>query len=288
MATRTYLTLAVAVLAISTAAPLVRLAEPAPALTVAFARVALSGLIFAGASPRALWRALFLPRRELGLVLLAGALLAVHFGAWITSLHLTSTASSVALVATQPVFAALLGAALLRDRVARREWFGIAVAAAGCAGIAVGDAGEGAALRGDFLALAGAAAVAAYLVVGRSLRVAMPLAPYLALVHLAAAAPLGVAVAVAGEPVGGFSAGVYAALVASAVIPTVVGHTLLNAAVRRTPAHLVTLAILGEPIGASLLALALVGEVPPVTAVFGGVVVLLGIAVGFGRRGAAG
>lgn len=222
--------------------------------------------------------------RDAARVALASACLAAHFGAWITSLHMTSTASSVALVATQPVFAALLGAVFLRDRVTRREWRGIAVAAAGCVVIAAGDAGEGGALRGDLLALAGAAAVAAYLVVGRSLRVSIPLLPYLALVHLLASIPLAAAAFATGAEMAGFSAEIYAAMVAAAIVPTIVGHTLLNAAVRRAPAHLVTLAILGEPLGASLLAFTLVGEVPPATAVLGGGVVLVGIALGFVNR----
>jgi drug/metabolite transporter (DMT)-like permease len=276
--------LAVAVLAISTAAPLVALAAPAPPLTVALARVGLAGVLFALARPRDLVALRALPPRELARIALAGVLLAAHFGAWITSLYLTSTASSVALVATQPVFAALLGAALLGDSVGRRAWLGIAIAALGCALIAAGDWGDGTAGRGDALALAGACAVAAYLIIGRSLRASIPLVPYLAAVHLVAAVCLGGAVLFTGAPMAGFSYGVYAAMAAAAIVPSIVGHSLLNAAVRRAPAHLVTLAILGEPIGASLLAFAILGEVPPSTAAAGGAVILVGIAVGFARR----
>jgi drug/metabolite transporter (DMT)-like permease len=279
-----YIALFVAVLAISTAAPLVALADPAPPLTVAFARVGLAGLLFALARPRELVAIAALPARELARIALAGALLAAHFGAWITSLTLTSTASSVALVATQPVFAALLGAIFLRDAVGRREWLGIAIAGAGCALIAAGDWGRDTAARGDLLALAGASAVAAYLVIGRSLRASIPLLPYLAMVHLIAGALLAVAVLATGADVAGFSADIYAAMAAAAIIPSIIGHSLLNAAVRRAPAHLVTLAILGEPIGASLLAFAILGEVPPATAAAGGAVIVVGIAVGFARR----
>ncbi len=279
-----YMALVAAVLAISTAAPLVALADPAPPLTVAFSRVALAGVLFALARPGQLVALASLSAKDAARIVLAGALLAAHFGAWITSLYLTSTASSVALVATQPVFAALLGAALLGDRVARREWIGIAVAAAGCALIAAGDLGRGGAVRGDLLALLGAASVAGYFVVGRSLRASLPLLPYLAAVHLVAAALLGAAVVATGSQLAGFSPGVYTAMAAAAVVPSIVGHSLLNAAVRRAPAHLVTLAILGEPIGASMIAFAILGEVPPLTAAAGGLVILAGIAVGFARR----
>jgi drug/metabolite transporter (DMT)-like permease len=71
----------------------------------------------------------------------------------------------------------------------------------------------------------------------------------------------------------------------SALVPSLIGHTLLNWTVRRVPVHLVALAILGEPIGASVLSWLFFREVPPSNAVLGGVVILVGIAVGFTRFG---
>jgi drug/metabolite transporter (DMT)-like permease len=185
------------------------------------------------------------------------------------------------------VCAALFGRAL-GDRVSRRQAAGIAIAAAGCAVLAGGDlfAHDGA-LFGDLLALAGAATAAGYLVVGRSLRAALPLTPYLAAVNLVAGASLAVAALVAGATVTGFSSGVYLAIAAAAVVPSIIGHTLLNYSVRRIPAHLVTLAILGEPVGASALAWIFFEERPPLHAAAGGAIILFGIAVGFVRRRAA-
>src|SRR5688572_286389 len=120
-----------------------------------------------------------LSSRDRLLVLSSGALLGLHFGSWIASLSFTSTAASVALVATNPMFAAGFGL-LLGDRVTRRELLGIAIAAAGCAVLAGGDwQAGGDALIGDGLALIGAASAAAYLVLGRRLRESVPLFPYL-------------------------------------------------------------------------------------------------------------
>lgn len=275
--------LGLAILALSGAAPLIKAAHPVAPLAIAALRIGLAAVVLAivsGAELRALAE---VPRRQRRGIVVAGLLLGVHFGVWITSLSFTSTAASTSLVATNPVFAALFGVAL-GDRVARREWFGIALAVVGCAVLAGGDWGAGGdAVFGDLLAVAGAAAGAGYLVVGRSLRAEIPLFPYLAAVNAVAAAGLLVAALVAEVPLTGGPAGAYAAIAASALIASVGGHTLLNRAVRYTPAHLVALAILGEPIGASLLSWILLGERPPGLAAVGGAIILIGIAVGFVR-----
>jgi drug/metabolite transporter (DMT)-like permease len=285
VSSRLPLPLILAILLLSTAAPLIRAAAPIPPLAIAALRVTLAAVALALIAGRELATLRRLGPSERWLVVAAGALLGVHFGVWITSLSFTSTAASVALVATNPMFAALLGW-MVGDAVSRREWSGIAVAAAGCALLAGGDwQAGGDALVGDGLAVLGAATAAGYLVVGRRLRAALPIFPYLAAVNGVAGVGLMAAAVVTGamtfELGGGVTAWSYAAIAASALLASVGGHTLLNVAVRRAPAHLVALAILGEPVGASLLSWAVFGEVPPWTAAVGGGVVLVGIGVGF-------
>lgn len=276
------LALALAVLAVSTAAPLVRAAEPAPALTVAATRIALAGLILAVIAGRSLGCLRALSGRDRLRIALSGLLLAAHFGTWITSLYFTSTTAAVTLVATQPVFAAILGYLLIGDRVTMREGVGIAIAGGGCLLLAGGDLFVSSdALVGDALAMVGAVTAAGYLALGRSLRERLPLWPYLAAVHLVAGSLLLIAAFVSGARWAGFSAIDYAAMVAGALIPSLLGHTLLNWSVRRAPTHLVSLAILGEPVGAAALAWLFFGEIPPTHAAAGGAVILAGIAAGF-------
>ncbi len=278
------LKLLIAVAAISTGAPFARWAKPAPAAAIAALRTALAAVLLLSAGRRELRTLRALAPRDRGLVVLAGALLAIHFGTWIASLGMTSTAASVALVCTNPVFAALFGA-VLGDRVVPREWLGMAIAAGGCAVLAGGDWSVGGdALAGDGLALLGAAAGAAYLVVGRSMRSSVPLMPYLGAVNAIAAIALVVTALATGAPLGSLPTHSYLACAGAAVVASFVGHSLLNAAVRTTPAHLVTLAVLGEPIGASLITWVAFGEQPPVHAVLGGAIVLVGIAAGFVRK----
>jgi drug/metabolite transporter (DMT)-like permease len=145
----------------------------------------------------------------------------------------------------------------------------------------------GDALIGDGLALIGAASAAAYLVVGRRLRTALPLLPYLGAVNAIAAIVLLGAALVLGTELAAIPAQSVLACACAAIVASVIGHSLLNAAVRITPTHLVALAVLGEPIGSSLITWSAFGEQPPIHAAIGGAIVLAGIAVGFVRRRAA-
>jgi drug/metabolite transporter (DMT)-like permease len=253
-------------------------------LAIATLRVSFAAVLLSGAGWRELRRLRDLASRDRLWIAAAGVLLAIHFGAWIASLQLTSTAASVALVCTSPIFAALFGLAL-GDRVTQREALGIAIAGAGCTVLAGGDwSAGGNALVGDGLALVGAASAAGYLVVGRRLRAAVPLLPYLGTVNAIAAAALAIAALAAGVDVAALPGTTFVASAGAAVCASFVGHGLLNAAVRTNPTHLVALAVLGEPIGASLITWAAFGERPPGHAAIGGAIVLVGIAVGFARK----
>jgi len=281
---RVPLALLAAIVAISFGAPFARWAYPAPPIAIATLRVGIASLLLLGAGWRELSSLARIAPRDRPLVVLSGLLLAVHFGSWIASLGYTSTAASVALVCTNPIFAALFGT-LLGDRVKRRELGGIAIAAAGCAVLAGGDwRANSDALIGDGLALVGAASAAAYLVVGRRLRAAVPLLPYLGVVNAIAALALAVAALAIGAPLVSLEPHSYIACAGAALVASFIGHTLLNAAVRTTPTHLVALAVLGEPIGSSLITWIWFHEQPPIHAAFGGAIVLVGIAIGFVRR----
>ena len=279
------LVLLVAVLAMSWGGPLVRYAT-APALAVAAWRVTLSvGLIAMVLVLRDGGRGLReLETRDWLLALLAGAFLAAHFWSWIASLALTTVASSVVLVSTQPIFVALLSVWLLGERPNGRQWAGIAVAVAGAAVIGWGDFGGGTEpLVGDLLAVAGAIFVSAYYVIGRRLRQRLDLWTYVAVVYGAAAAVLLLtAAAHPAVPVAGYPDTDWLVFLALAAGPMMVGHTGVNYALRHVRAYVANLALLGEPIGATLLAWWLPGirEQPTVQLLLGGGLVLGGIGLG--------
>lgn len=271
--------LAVALLAVSTSGPLIA-ATAAPALAIAFWRNAMAGGVLvpvALARRRAELRAL--DRRQWGLCLLAGALLAGHFATWVPSVTLTSVASSTALVATQPVWAALLARAAGR-RVRSSVWVGIGVAVVGAALLTGADVSlSGRALVGDLLAAVGGALAAAYVTAGAAVRTRMSTTAYTAVCYPTCALLLLALCLLARQPLAGYDAGTWVKLAALTAGAQLLGHSLVNVVLRTTSPTVVSLAILFEVPGAGILAAAWLGQLPPPTAVPGIVLLLVGIAL---------
>ncbi|MEX0912123.1 MAG: DMT family transporter [Gemmatimonadota bacterium] len=279
----------ISVLAMSWAAPLIRFAT-ADALAISFWRVAIAlPCIAAMLTLRREWSDLAILRpREWATAILAGVFLAGHFATWIASVALTSVAASVALVATQPVWVAIFALVALGERPSSRQWAGIVIAVLGAGVIGWGDLGGGAdPIRGDLLALAGAMLVAGYYVIGRNLRVGIGLWPYVGIVYGAAAVTLLLALLSTGQPVfGPYPARDWLVFLGLAAGPMMIGHTGQNWALRYLPAYAVNLTLLGEPLGATIIAwlLPAIAETPPVEAVLGGTLILTGILLGLRRR----
>lgn len=272
--------LSVAVLAVSTSAPLIRGAD-APSLAVAFWRTILAvpvvGVLAlaAGREQRRALRDALTRRRAMA----AGALLAAHFATWVPSVSLTSVASSTALVATQPVWAALI-ARWRGERVPRGAWAGIALAMAGAvvlSGVDLSISPE--ALLGDLLALVGGMLAAAYVTVGADARQVLSTGVYTLVCYaVASVALLGVCL-VGGQALSGYDRHTWLILLALTLGPQLLGHTVLNRVLGTTSATLVSVAILFEIVGAALLAWAFFDEVPPLTALPAGLLIAAGIVV---------
>ncbi|WP_394325743.1 DMT family transporter [Halolamina pelagica] len=282
--------LAVAVLAVSTSAILVRWSS-APSVVKAFYRVVFTtALLLPWALGR--YRGDFrrMQLRDLGIAGLTGVALALHFAAWFESLNHTSVAASVTLVQTQPLFVAVGAWALLEERLTRRMLAGIFVALFGAAAMSLGDpllallgvgtadALAGTGMFGNALALVGAVAAAAYVLAGRSLRQRVSLVPYVVVVYLACAAVL-LAIAVAqSAPLVDYPRREWLLFLGMALGPGIFGHTVINWALAHVESGVVSVSLLGEPVGSTVLALLLLpGEIPTPTTIAGGAVVLLGI-----------
>jgi drug/metabolite transporter (DMT)-like permease len=226
-------------------------------------------------------------RRDALLTAAAGILLAVHFLTWTASLAYTSVAASVLLVSLHPLIVTPLGARLYGDAVGPRIVVGIGLALTGtivtCAG-AVGSGGN--ALGGDLLALTGGVALAGYLLIGRGRRRTGGVAAYSAIVY-ALVSVAAVGVAAAGATLHVPSGRTLVACAGLALVCTIGGHTVFNWTLRRLPAATVSLAFLGEPPLAALLALLILGQGIPVATIVGGVLILAGLAAAVSSAGAA-
>jgi drug/metabolite transporter (DMT)-like permease len=285
-----------AVLAISTGSLFIRLMQAeVPPLVIALYRLGISSLILL---PFALLRGdeiARLDRRQWLLLLLGSLGLALHFVTWISSLRYTSVLRSVVFVNTSPLWVAILSPIVLKEAVLRRTKIGLGLALLGmllaaASGVVQITGGEivwqgfqGSAgsqpILGSFLAMLGAWSATVFLMVGRKLRSNLSLLPYTFLLYgMAAVLVLGM-VMLTRQPIGGYSRMTYVWLAGIALIPQLLGHSLANWALKYASAAYVAVLLLGEPVGASLLALIFLREVPGAVEMIGAGVILAGIYV---------
>ena len=270
--------LSVGIAAVSTGAIFVRAAD-APALVTAAYRVGIASLILL---PLAWFTARdelsTLKGKDFGWTVISGGFLAAHFATWIASLDHTSVANSVILVNTNPVWVGLLTPLITRDRLRAGTIGCILLSVTGGIIIGWGDfASGGKALWGDALALMGSIFAAVYLLLGRNLRRRIGLVAYISLCYGSAALFLWLAVGVSGQPVTGFSGVTWGAFLGMALFSQLVGHTSYNWALKWVPTSTVAISLLGEPIGASLLAYLIFDEALTLPKFVGGGLILAAI-----------
>jgi drug/metabolite transporter (DMT)-like permease len=269
--------LGVAVLAVSTSGPLIREAG-APTLAIAFWRTILaSAVILPIAALRNRDELRALRRDEVRTAVVAGVFLALHFGTWIPSLSFTTVASSVALTCTQPVWAAVMARAR-GEQIASGAWLGIAVALSGAVLLTGIDFTlSGRALFGDALALSGGIFGAAYVTVGADARRTMSTTAYTSICYPIAALALLIACVSSSQQLGHYSARTWWILLAITVGPQLLGHSLMNRVLRAISATVVSVAILFEIIGATLIAWWWFSETPPSGAYPAAVLIAIGV-----------
>ena len=275
-----YIVLIGGIIGVSTGAVFARMAD-APALVTAAYRVGLAALILV---PLAFWKAgdelRRLSSRDLKLAILSGFFLALHFASWITSLDYTAVANSVVLVNTIPLWVGLLTPLIAKDRIQKLTIISIGLSVIGGTIIGFGDFASGTkALWGDFLAVIGAICAAVYLLLGRNLRRKLSLLSYVAVCYGSAAVILWLTVLLLNLPIVGYSTRTVAAFWAMALVSQILGHSSYNWALKWFSTGFVAVALLGEPIGSTVLAYIIFEEGLTWLKLAGGVFILAAIYV---------
>jgi len=224
--------------------------------------------------------------RDVLLILTSGIALAFHFGLWIVSLTLTLVPTSAILVTSHPIFVATVSHFLLKERVKRLAVLGIAVAFSGIVVIALSDLGKGTDnIIGDMLAFVGGICAGIYFLSGRVARQKVALGPYVFSVYLISAALLFIGAGIAGNDVIVASTHELLLFLVMAIVPSILGHTMFNYALKTVPAHVISTSVLAEPVGASILVFFLLPhEVPGAWIILGGALVIVGLYIVL-RRG---
>jgi drug/metabolite transporter (DMT)-like permease len=268
--------LAISVVAVSSSAPLIAYAA-APALAIAFWRNAMG---VAAVGPVALVRrrgelAGLFGQREGAYSLLAGLVLAVHFALWIPSAKLTTVATATALVATQPVWQGLIAVGQGR-RLSAAMWLGIGLAVVGAA-VTTGADMRSSAVAGDLLAIGGGIAAAVYAALGERVRVSTSTTAYTTVCYSVCAVVLLAVCLVSRQPLTGYPATAWLALIGLTVGPQLLGHSLLNFSLRRVAATTVSVVVLLEVPGAALIGWIWLGQTPRAATLPGLALLLAGV-----------
>jgi drug/metabolite transporter (DMT)-like permease len=258
---RIFACLSAGIVAISFASIFIKFCDDVPSLMIATYRLTISSIILLTVAK---WRGIrftSFSKKQLLMGALGGLFLSLHFSFWISSLKFTSVASSVVLVTTNPIFVGLFSYLFLKERQPPELILGIILSFSGSIVLAVGDSGlKGLSIQnpsyllGDVLALLGAIMVSAYLMVGSKLREEMDVLSYTSVVYTFSAFFLFVASFSGGIPFTGYKASSYLYMTLLAVVPQLIGHTAINWSLKHLKTSMVAITILGEPVGASILA----------------------------------
>lgn len=261
------------VVALSMGAILIRSASSEPLVT-AWYRVGISMVLLAPLCGRAP-----LPSARWGFAGIAGLALALHFWTWMISLDRTSVASSTLLVTTSPLWVALAAVWLPGEvPLSRRGWLGAIICFGGGAVLTMGGGGPSDP-TGNLFALLGAMLAAVYFLASRRAREGLSVTRAALIVNAIAWGTLTPFVLASGAPITGFDVHTWLALVLLALVPQLIGHNVILWLLRWVSTTTVTLLVLLEPVGASLLAWPLFGERPGPSELAGGSLLLLGLSM---------
>ncbi|NOZ13596.1 MAG: DMT family transporter [Acidobacteria bacterium] len=255
------LILTTGVISISFSAIFIRFCPNVPAISIALWRMIIASVVLIAIAAIRKIRFTGIRKKEWIIACIGAMFLTLHFASWITSLKLTSVASSVALVTTNPIFVGIFSWLILKEKQPKELIIGILLSVTGSIILAVGDGGlsglaitDKNALIGDILALTGAVMGSGYLIAGSIIREKVDTFRYILMVYPLTAVFLFFITIIGQFPLTGFSRIAWLNLIFLALVSQLLGHTAFNWALKHLKASMVAVTILGEPIGAAILA----------------------------------
>ncbi|ULT56509.1 DMT family transporter [Neobacillus drentensis] len=216
-------------------------------------------------------------KRDWFFLFFSGLFLAFHFVLWFGSLKLTTVASSTIILALQPIVSLAGGFFLYKERTTLSALMTMGIAIIGAMMIGWGDlALSKGAIMGDILSFLSVISVVGYLLIGQSTVKKVSHWLYSFCVFLSAAIVLTIYNLSAGVAVTGYPAKEWGIFLLLASVPTV-SHVINNWLLNYVNATTISMSILGEPVGATILAFFLLDENLAGWQIVGGLLVLIGV-----------
>jgi drug/metabolite transporter (DMT)-like permease len=254
-------------------------ASSAPALIIATYRLAITVILMA---PSTLIKSKnelkAVDIKSLCLCILSGIFLALHFATWITSIKYTSIASAAVLVNTHPIFIVVLTYIIFKDKINRKSLISITMTLLGGVIISSGDRSLGSnVFLGDILAAAGAAFIAFYMVIGRIMRQRLSAVSYTFIVYVSCTITLLLLDIITKTSFGPYSLKEWAIFLGLAVFCTILGHSIFSWSLEYVKPTFLSVAVLGEPVFATIWAAIFFLEFPNTWNVIGSIIIIAGI-----------
>ena len=285
MLNKSYLILLISVISVSFAAILI-VSTDAPPLTISFYRMFFTTLIIFPIlllSKKSIIELFNLPLKNIFYMIIIGIILALHFSLWITSLKLTSVASSVILVASHPIIVGPISHYFLGEKLSRINILGITLAIFGVIILVYGNYGFALltidTFEGNLLAFLGGVAAAFYIIGGRILRKTTSLLTYTFIVYSVSTMVLFLICIIFNSPLFNLEIKDYQIILLMAIVSGIFGHTLYNWVLKYIKTSVVSIALLGEPIGSTFFAVIIpwINQIPSEYTLFGGIIIFIGI-----------
>jgi len=275
----------ISILSVSAAAILIRLvSEEVPPLTIAFYRLLFTVLLLLPALlfyKKYIGELLKIDKKTYFLMIGIGVILSLHFAFWITSLDYTSVASSVILVTAHPVIVAPVAYYFLKEKVSIVNILGIIISLFGVTILIFGNYDLGAlsvdSLYGNILAIFGGIFAGLYILGGRKIRKTVSVVPYAFVVYLISTIVLFLMCIFSNTSIVGIEVRDYEIFILMAFISGILGHTIYNWSLKYIKASVASVALLGEPVGSTVLAIIILSEIPSSFTFVGGTIILAGI-----------
>jgi drug/metabolite transporter (DMT)-like permease len=285
MKNKEYFALTFSVISVSFAAIFI-VSIDSPALTIAFYRLLFTTLLilpFVVFNKKTRYELKTLSRTTFLIMISIGIILAAHFALWITSLKYTSIASSVILVTAHPILVGPISHFFLKEKLSLINSVGITISLAGVVILVLGNYGLGSfsldSIEGNILAILGGIAAGLYILGGRKIRKSVSIASYAFVVYFVGTLMLLGICLFFKSPIINIAQWDLQIIFVMAIVSGIFGHTLYNWSLRHIRASLASVALLGEPLGSTILAFIIpwINQTPSVYTICGGAIILTGI-----------